>query len=412
MDTVKALVDAAHKHGKLVVVHIARQQDARDVINAGADGLAHLFSDSAPGPDFATLAATHHVFIVPTLTVLEGVDGTASGESLTTDPRLVPYLTGDDVANLKRSFPKSPTGLSEKYAEQTVSQLKALHVPILAGTDAPNPGTAHGASIHRELELLVRSGLTPQEALASATSVPAAAFHIGDRGVIAPGKRADLLLVKGNPTQEIAATRDIVSVWKLGVEDDRATYRAAIEQAKQEAAKAPQAAPPSGTDMGLISTFDDGTLSTNFGSGWMASTDSIMGGKSTGDMKVVDGGANGDKHALDISGTIDGGLPFAWAGVMFSPGAQPFAPVDLSSKKSISFFAKGDGQTYRILVFTASGGRMPAQQTFIAGPEWKKTSFPFSSFNGTDGHDIAAILFVGGPAAGKFDFQIDEVGLE
>ena len=231
IETVKALIHAAHKRGKLVVVHIARQQDARDVINAGADGLAHLFSDSAPDPDFASLAAAHHVFIVPTLTVLEGVDGVASGESLTTDSRLAPYLTADNIRNLKSSFPKSPTGLSEKYAEQTVAQLKAVRVPILAGTDSPNPGTAHGASVHRELQLLVRSGLTPPEALASATSVPAAAFHLADRGVIAPGKRADLLLVKGDPTQDITATRDIVSVWKLGVEDDRASYRASLEKA-------------------------------------------------------------------------------------------------------------------------------------------------------------------------------------
>jgi imidazolonepropionase-like amidohydrolase len=411
-DTLKALVDAAHKRGKMAVVHIGNQQEARDVIVAGADGLAHLFTDSAPAPDFAQFVAAHHAFVVPTLDVMESISGTASGESLTTDPRLAPYLTGDNIGDLKKSFPKFSTAPSEKYAEQTVAQLKAAHVPVLAGTDAPNPGTSHGVSIHRELELLVRSGLTPSEALAAATSVPATAFHLDDRGVIAPGKRADLLLVKGDPTQDITATRDIVSVWKLGVEDDRATYRASIEQAKQEAAKAAPAAAAANSALSLISDFDDGTPTAKFGTAWDLSTDSIAGGKSTGAMKVVDGGANGDKHALDISGVIDGGLPYAWAGVMWSPGAQPFVPVNLSSKKSISFFAKGDGQTYRVLFFTASGGRIPAQQTFTASPEWKKTSIPFTAFNGTDGHDISAILFVGGPAAGKFDFQVDEIRLE
>jgi len=410
--TLKAVIDAAHKRGKLAVVHIGTQKDARNIIEAGADGLAHLFADSAPAPDFAKVVAAHHAFVVPTLTVLESVSGAASGQSLSTDPRLAPYLTSDDIGNLKRSFPKFSTAPDEKYAEQTIAQLKAVHVPVLAGTDAPNPGTSHGVSIHRELELLVRSGLTPQEALAAATSVPAAVFHLDDRGVIAPGKRADLVLVKGDPMQDITATRDIVSVWKLGVEDDRASYRASIEKAKQEAEKAAQAAPPSGSETGLISDFDDGTPSAKFGTGWMLSTDSIAGGKSTGEMKVVDSGANGDKHALDISGAIDGGLPYAWAGVMWSPGSQPFVPVNLSSKKSISFFAKGDGQTYRVLVFTASGGRIPAQQTFAARADWKKISVPFSAFNGTDGHDIAAILFVGGPSAGRFDFQIDEVRLE
>jgi imidazolonepropionase-like amidohydrolase len=410
--TLKALIDAAHANGKLAVVHIGTQKDAHDAIEAGADGLAHLFADSAPSPDFARFAAAHHVFVVPTLSVLESIGGVAAGDSLLKDSRISPYLTSDAEANLRRTFPRFSTHLNERYAEQTVLELKAAHVPVLAGTDSPNPGTSHGASIHREMELLVRSGLTPQEALASATSVPAAAFHLDDRGAIAIGKRADLVLVKGDPTQDITATRDIVSVWKLGVEDDRASYRAAIEKAKQEdAAKAAQA-PPAASAIGVISDFDDGKPSTKFGSGWMVSTDSIAGGKSTGEMKVVEGGATGSAHALDVSGVIDGGLPYAWSGVMFSPGAQPFEAVNLSSKKSISFFAKGDGQTYRAMIFTTSGGRIPAQQTFTAGAEWKKISFPFSGFNGTDGHDISAILFVGGPAAGKFDFQVDEVKLE
>lgn len=409
--TLKALIDAAHKRGKLTVVHIGTQKDARAAIDAGADGLAHLFADSTPAPDFAEFVAAHHAFVVPTLDVLESVSGTPSGESLAADSRLAPYLTGDNIDNLKRAFPKFPATLSEKYAEQTVAQLKAAHVPVLAGTDAPNPGTAHGVSIHRELELLVRSGLTPTEALTAATSVPATAFHLDDRGVIAVGKRADLLLVKGDATQDITATRDIISVWKLGVEDDRASYRAAIAKARQESRAAAPAAPPD-SSMGLISDFDDGSANAKFGTAWAISTDSIAGGKSTGDMKVVDGGANGDKHALDVSGLIDGGLPYAWAGVMWSPGAQPFVPVNLSAKKSISFFTKGDGQTYRVLVFTASGGRIPAQQTFAAGAEWKKITIPFSAFNGSDGHDLSALLFVGGPGTGKFDFQVDEIRLE
>lgn len=411
-ETVKALVDAAHKRGRLTVVHIGTQAEAREAIAAGADGLAHLFADSAPQPDFAHFVAEHHAFVVPTLTVLESVSGIPSGESLTTDPHLSPYLTADDVANLKRSFPKFPTHLSEKYAEETVAQLKAAHVRILAGTDSPNPGTSHGASIHRELELLVRAGLTPREALASATSIPAATFHLDDRGVIAPGKRADLLLVKGDPTLDILATRDIVSVWKLGAEDDRPGYRAALEKAKEESAKTANAAPPAAATMGLISDFEDGSPSARFGTSWMESTDSIAGGKSTGAMKVIDGGANGSKHSLDVSGAIDGGLPYAWSGVMWSPGSQPFVPVNLSSKKSISFFAKGDGQTYRIMIFTASGGRIPAQQTFVAGSDWKQFTFQFSAFNGSDGHDISAFLFVGGPNAGKFDFQVDDITLQ
>jgi hypothetical protein len=235
---------------------------------------------------------------------------------------------------------------------------------------------------------------------------------LDDRGEIASGKRADLLLVKGDPTKDISATRDIVAVWKLGVKNDRNSYRTAIEKEADAAAKSALSPAPHGLGPGLISDFEDGKVGAKFGAGWSVSTDSIMGGKSSAEMNVVDGGAANSQHSLGVQGNVDGALPFAWAGAMFSPGEQVFAPANLSPKKELTFWAKGDGKTYRVMVFTESGGRIPAQQDFVAGKEWKQFTFPFSAFNGTDGHDLAAILFVGGPAAGKFDFQIDEVALK
>ncbi len=86
-----------------------------------------------------------------------------------------------------------------------------------AGTDAPNPGTAYGSSMHRELELLVNAGLSAIEALAATTSVPARICGLRDRGRVAPGMCADLLLVEGNPAGDVTDTRNIVAVWKKGV---------------------------------------------------------------------------------------------------------------------------------------------------------------------------------------------------
>jgi hypothetical protein len=264
--------------------------------------------------------------------------------------------------------------------------------------------------MHEELELLVGSGLTPVEALTAATSVPAAAFHLPDRGQIAPGKRADLLLVKGDPTTDIKATRDIVSVWKLGVEDDRATYRASVEKAKQAAEAQKQAPPPPGSESGLISDFDDGTSNTKFGSGWQVSTDSYMGGKSTAQMHVVEGGAEDSKDALQIDGEI---VPnsIVWAGAIFFPAPTPMAPVNLSGKKSISFWTKGDGGNYAVMVYSQSNGYIPARQSFVAGPEWKKVTIPFSAF-GTDGHDLMGIFLGAASVPGHFTFMIDNVRLE
>jgi imidazolonepropionase-like amidohydrolase len=219
-ETLRAAVAAAHKRGKLAVVHIATFAAAREAIDAGADALVHLFIDRSPDPEFGRFAAKHRVFVVPTLSVLASACGGGAGTALLEDHHLAPYLAPWQRANLAKKFPNPmPAGCGAPA--ETIKQLRGAGVPVLAGTDAPNPGTAHGVSLHGELERLVAAGLTPAEALAGATSLAAARFHLDDRGVIAPGKRADLLLVEGDPTKDITATRAIVGVWKAGVRLDR-----------------------------------------------------------------------------------------------------------------------------------------------------------------------------------------------
>jgi hypothetical protein len=187
-------------------------------------------------------------------------------------------------------------------------------------------------------------------------------------------------------------------------------------QAQTPAQPAPKTAPPTAnppaSDSNIISDFDDGKITAKSGFGWSITTDSIMGGQSTADMKVVEGGAMGSKGALQITGKISGASQQAWAGVMYSPGPQPFAPADLSAKKTLSFWAKGDGRGYAVLVFTQTNGYQPAVQIFTPGPEWKEFRFTLASFNGTDGKDITSIMFTAGPPAGDFSFTIDTVSLE
>ena len=130
-----------------------------------------------------------------------------------------------DKSFIGRRFPKREMPTSLDKLKANIRKLHEAGVPILAGTDAPNPGTTHGATMHIELELLVDAGLSPLEALAAATSLPAKHFSLEDRGRIAEGLKADLVLVKGNPAEDITATRKIVSVWKNGVEIDRDELR-------------------------------------------------------------------------------------------------------------------------------------------------------------------------------------------
>lgn len=222
-ETLAAVVAAAHKNHRLAVVHIGSEMGARNAILAGADGLAHLFRGHSSPRDFGDLVAEHHAFVIPTLSVLYSVCGPDSaGSKLVKDPLLSPYLSHEAKSRLKETFPSARTNLvSCKAAPEALRQLKAAGALIVAGTDAPNPGTTYGASLHGELEMYVEDGLTPIEALTAATSSPAQAFHISDRGRIAPGLRADLLLVNGHPDENIKATRDIQAVYKSGIELER-----------------------------------------------------------------------------------------------------------------------------------------------------------------------------------------------
>jgi imidazolonepropionase-like amidohydrolase len=224
--TLAAVIAAAHERHRMAVVHIGSVEGARDAIEAGADGLAHLFHGPSCPRDFGQFVAAHHAFIIPTLSVGHSVCGPESaGKRLISDPNLAPYLSHENISRLKETFPSAAGGfISCKGSTQAIPLLQAAGVSILAGTDAPNPGTTYGASLHGELELYVEAGLTPTQALISATSAPAAAFHIADRGRIAPGLRADLLLVNGHPDEDIRATRDIVAVYKGGNEVDRKGY--------------------------------------------------------------------------------------------------------------------------------------------------------------------------------------------
>jgi imidazolonepropionase-like amidohydrolase len=166
------------------------------------------------------VAATRQAgtWMVPTEILLENSVSEESGESLARRPEMK-YASPPQLAQWiegKKKFDEIPVAERQRFIEIRRRLIKALHaggVPFLLGSDAPQIWNIPGFSVHRELEALVASGLSPFEALATGT-INVARFYDAEkeRGTIAAGKRADLVLVDGNPLADIRNTAKISGV--------------------------------------------------------------------------------------------------------------------------------------------------------------------------------------------------------
>lgn len=218
-ETLNAGVAAARQHGMLTVAHTLTIDATRMSIEARIDGLMHLFMDQPHTAEIIELIANSGAFVVPCVVLNASMMG-ITGATLADDPRVASRLPADWMRTLRSSFNRYPQG----NVNDVLASVKALHdagVDILAGTDVSVAlpflgGLAHGASLHHELRYLVEAGLTPVQALRAATSTPARRFGLDDRGRIAAGLRADLLLVDGDPTSTISDTLNINAVWRRG----------------------------------------------------------------------------------------------------------------------------------------------------------------------------------------------------
>lgn len=406
---VKALIQAAHARKKLAVVHIGNFEDARAALAAGADGLVHLYTANEISgvqiKELVNLAKARGAFVIPTFSVLESVAG-MKAQDLLADTQLTALLNKSQMVPLNSTFGKQSNPEKLTAAKQLTAGLHAARIPVLAGTDAGNTGTQYGISMHREMAALVDAGLSPIEALRSATSVPAKAFRLKDRGMIAAGYKADLLLVDGDPTKDIHATRRIVEVWKDGEAVSPMRSKKLQEVAQEKNAKQVLAALPLD---GRISQFSAEKLASPFGFGWYPSNDAPMGGQSAVKLQVAEPEPSG-QISLAIKASIKSGFAYPWAGVVFFPGAKPMMPADLSHANTLKFKVKGDGAKYQV-GFTMQGSFIPSNVTFTATSDWQEVRLPFSQFKGLDSSIVTMLSFNAGPAVGDYQFQIADVRL-
>lgn len=387
--TAQAVIDAAHAEGVMAVAHVSTLQAAREMVEAGVDGLVHVFADAPVDDAFLEAALASDVFVIPTLSVLASISRDGSGQRLAEHPDVAPYIDAAQRQSLAGGFGLPP--LPDYDLTQGLENVRRLHaagVTILAGSDAPNPGTTHGASLHDEMRLLTQAGLSPTEALAAATVWPATRFGLTGRGRITQGARADLVLVAGDPTTDIRETLEIVEIFKNGV----------------SVARIPGSAAPSETfQPGPISAFDS-TLEGPNGFVWSATDDQMFGGASTAAVTRRDG-------VLEVSAEVAPGFFVPWAGAAFV-SARSQSATDLSAVRHLHFNVRGAPGEYRALFFMAGDTGAPPMLTFEVTEDWAEIALDLDTAERFDPTRFAGLALVAGPGQGEFRFELENVRFE
>jgi imidazolonepropionase-like amidohydrolase len=230
----QAIISEARAHDIAVVVHQQGTADMPGLLDAGVAGFLH--GRLGPTLDGALAARIRQAdaFLVPNLGL-----GELRRERVADDPLLQETVRADVVARLGTAFDErqqqpggagNPAG-NEAALRESMGHLLAAGVDVVLGTDAGAvPDHFFGYTGHRELEIFVRLGMTPAQAIVAGTSRPAARLGLDDMGTLAPGKRASFVILDANPLDDIRNTRGISAVWLDGEEVDRAALRQRLQQ--------------------------------------------------------------------------------------------------------------------------------------------------------------------------------------
>ena len=385
--TAAAIIRAAHNQGVMAVAHISTQKSAIDMIEDGIDGLVHIFADEPVSERFLQLAVENQVFVIPTLSVLATINRIDIGRQLLNDPRTRPFLTAAQQQQLSADFGAADwPGFDFDVALSNTRLMHNAGILILAGSDAPNPGTAHGVSLHAEMTLLTDAGLTSLEAITAATSAPAQAFKIVDRGRIEPGMRADFILVDGDIEKDINASRSISAIYKNGHLISR-TRRPESEPARQITSP-------------LLSSFAN-SLAGPSNMQWAQTDDRMMNGQSVAKVELQD-------EVLKINTEVQSGFMFPWAGAGLFGEAQ----VSIADYHYLELQIRGTPGTYRAMVFSGSNTGAPPAQSFEVNQRWQTIRLPLADFQGMAAENFNGLAIVAGPAFGSFEYYLKNVKLD
>jgi imidazolonepropionase-like amidohydrolase len=232
----RAIIDEAHKQRLRVVVHVYYLTDARDLVEAGADGFLHLVRDEEMDDALVARMKAKRMFVTPNLSTSEA--GTYTGTPAWLDDALLaesvsPAMikkTADVYAARTGGPPRTAALASYQKQQRSLARLNAAGVTIALGDDTGIENTFYGYGEHRELELMVAAGMTPMQAIVAATKTSAELLKLDRLGTIARGKSADFIVLDANPLENIGNTKKISKVYQRGLEVDRASVRANFQK--------------------------------------------------------------------------------------------------------------------------------------------------------------------------------------
>ena len=219
-----AVIDEAHTLGVPVAAHVHDLEDARHVVEAGVDIIAHGVRDGLVDEEFTELMVQNRVWYIPTLNIDEANYIYAESPQWLDDEFFAAGLSTELRAQLEDDDWRAQSLQDAEKAREAVGNnllnLALLHgagVRVALGTDSGATALRiPGFAEHRELELMVSAGLTALEALHAGTAGAAQMMRLEDRGTLTAGSKADFLVLTADPTQDILATRSLLQVWRNG----------------------------------------------------------------------------------------------------------------------------------------------------------------------------------------------------
>ena len=233
----RTVIEEGHRLGFKVTAHVFYHKDAVELAAAGINNFAHLVRDMEMSDALIATMNQKGIYVMPNIGAPERAIHTAPPAWFDE-----PYLAGllrdtepaEVIARIRNSFTSRDAATAARNArnyailQRNVAKLSAAGARIILGSDTGLEDHPFGYAEQKELALMAEAGMTPSQVIVAATSRAAEFLGLADRGTLAPGKRADLLVLDANPLDDIRDTRRIAKMYIAGAEVDRAALKAGL----------------------------------------------------------------------------------------------------------------------------------------------------------------------------------------